>query len=62
MDAWFDISELQSKVGTITDRFNDYIELKEVDRGEYYIVHERHVRIILNTNKKPKSIRKNIFY
>lgn len=27
MKAWFKISELQMKVGIITDRFGDYIEL-----------------------------------
>ena len=46
MKAWFKISELQSKVGIITDYFAEYIELKEVERGNYYIVYESKVTLI----------------
>lgn len=48
LKAWFSISNLQKKVGVITDRFGDYIELKEVQRGDYYIKHESEVTLIKN--------------
>ena len=46
MEAWFKISELRSKVGIITDHYENYIELKDIDTGEYFIVHESKVEII----------------
>lgn len=52
MLAWFKISELQSKVGIITDYFVNYIELKEIERGNYYIVHESKVNIIYKKMKE----------
>jgi hypothetical protein len=52
MKAWFRVSELQNKIGIITDYFVDYIELKEVERGEYYIVHESKVKLIESGNEK----------
>ncbi len=48
MLAWFNVSELRKRVGIITDYFVDYIELKEIKTGEYYIVHESKVKIIDN--------------
>ena len=46
MKAWFQISELRNKVGIITDHFINYIELKDIKSGEYYIVHESKVKLI----------------
>ena len=48
MKAWFKISELRNKIGIITDYFIDYIELKDIESGECYIVHESKVKLILN--------------
>lgn len=44
--AWFKISELRSKIGIITDYFIDYIELKDIETGIYYIIYENKVTII----------------
>ena len=46
MKAWFKLNELRSKVSIITDYFIDYIELRCVDTGLYYIIHESKVEII----------------
>jgi len=46
MKAWFKTGELRSLVGIITDYYVDYIELKEIRTGEYFIVHESEVKII----------------
>lgn len=46
MKAWFKISELQNKIGIITDYFMDYIELIDVEYNNYYIVHESKVELI----------------
>lgn len=48
MEAWFKISELRSKVGKITDYFVNYIELRDIDTGKYYIIHESKVTFIKN--------------
>ena len=62
MKAWFKISELQSKVGIITDHFAEYIELKEVERGKYYIVHEDNVTLINKDVLQHINKSLNMFY
>lgn len=44
--AWFKVKERQMKVGRIIDTFLNYIELQEIERGEYYIRHINEIEII----------------
>lgn len=46
MKAWFQVSELKRRVGIITDYYGDYIELKNIETGEYCIVHKNKVELI----------------
>ena len=47
MKAWFSPGELRNLVGIITDYYIDYIELKEIRTGEYFLIHESKVEIII---------------
>ncbi len=44
--AWFKLSELRMKIGIITDHFQNYIELQDMETLEYFIVHESKVELI----------------
>lgn len=46
MKVWFKVSELRSRVGIITDYYGDYMELKNIETGEYHIVHKGKVELI----------------
>lgn len=46
LKAWFKVSELRQKVGIITDYYLNHIELKDIDTGKYYVVHEDLVTFI----------------
>jgi hypothetical protein len=37
MKVWFPVSTHQMKVGIVTDVFSDWIEVQEVESGQYYI-------------------------
>lgn len=51
MKVWFEIYPRYRKVGVITDVFCDYLELKEVESGEYFIRHWSKCEIIKQNGK-----------
>ena len=46
LKAWIALSDLQQKVGIITDYFGNYIELFCQETNQFYIVHENKVTLI----------------
>lgn len=38
MKAWYLVHSLKNRVGIITDKYDEYIELIDIDSGNYVIV------------------------
>ena len=46
MKVWYQVSELRRLVGIITDVYVNYLEIKDIKTGEYFILHESKVELI----------------
>jgi hypothetical protein len=46
MKVWYEKSHLKKRIGIITDIFTDYIEMRDLESGEYVIRHITKIEMI----------------
>lgn len=46
MKVWYQVGNLRMRIGQITDWFDEYFELIDLETGEYTIKHHTEIEII----------------
>lgn len=52
MTFWYKVNKLQNRIGQLVDTFDEYLELQDMESGEYVIKHYTDCEII----KKKKTL------